>query len=714
MIKHFLLIYKKYSLMKILLKSFAIYLLFWVNIAYAQSDQRAQELKRKLAEQSAPDTSRFLALDDLIWHYRNKDFIQAKHYAQEALQLAQKIGYQKGLAVAYVRLGLIYHNQAKYDSALYYCQKSLKIEEKINHVYGMARAKNEIGIVYMLDKKYKKAIAYFNESIAHHESINQRSKTATKKTNLGTCYKDLGDYQKAIQYHLEAIDLYKNKTTGQIGVSYLGLGTLYQKTNHFNTAYEYLMKALEVFQKENNQLFLAKTYHELGLILYNLGDDAKAVEYYQQSLNYKKKLKTDQNIQITYNNLAQVYIEQAKFAKARKWLDQSLELAAQKKDTLALVLAYNNLGMLHCGLGQYQEAIAPLTKALLFSEKLSEKYIQKKAFRNISLAYSRLGNYRKAFEYYQQFNGAKDSLEASFRQAMDLKDAYQKQKQKSEILKKNQTIQQKELARVQEVSRRRQLFNYFLGASLFLLFIAVIAIVRNYQARQNVRKRQDKIDELLDEQEFIALSKMLEGQEQERDRIAQDLHDRLGSMLSMVQLHFGALKETPETAQVQEAPQYQKATQLLDNACEEVRKVAHDISSSLLRKFGLLSALSDLKDNLEQTNSLQIDLIDNGFDNQRLPANYETQIYRIVQEMVSNVLKHAQARRLEIQLLWTEENLHISAYDDGRGFNIQKLEEEKSGMGLRGIESRVKGLYGECKIDSTEGKGTTIMIDLPI
>lgn len=65
-------------------------------------------------------------------------------------------------------------------------------------------------------------------------------------------------------------------------------------------------------------------------------------------------------------------------------------------------------------------------------------------------------------------------------------------------------------------------------------------------------------------------------------------------------------------------------------------------------------------------------------------------------------------------LLWTTENLHISAYDDGRGFNMQKLEEEKSGMGLRGIESRVKSLYGEFKIDSAEGKGTTIMIDLPI
>lgn len=700
--------------MKTLIHCFAICMIFWNKTVIAQTDARAEKLKVELAKMHTPDKKKFKLLDDLIWHYRNKDFAQANQYAKEALALAQSIDYKKGLSIAYIRLGLIYHNQNKYDSSLYYCQKSLEIEQKMNDPYGIARAKNEIGIVYMLSDKYIKAIKYFKESIQVLQNDGQHDKIGSKKANLAVCYKSLGDFQQAIKYYQEAIETYlKYKKTGQLGEAYLGLGVLYQRTNHFNTSFEFLQKALKEFQARNNLLFQAKTYHQFGFLYLSIKDYKKSIYNYQKSLSIKRKLGTGQKIQITYNNLGHVYLKINLLEKAKTLLDASLNISLKRRDTTTLGLIYNNLGEIEYKKKRYQQAIQYYNKSICYSSKVSDKFNRKIVLANLSIVYAGLENYKKAFSYYRQYNQAKDSLETSFRQAMDLKDAYQKQKQQNEIVKKNQTIQEKELARLKEYSRRQEIFNYFLGVSLFFALVAALAVIRNFQARQKIRQRQNKIDELLDEQEFIALSKMLEGQEQERDRIAQDLHDRLGGMLAMVQSHFNALENVPEVAQVQGIPQYQNATELLDEACEEVRKVAHDISSSVLQDFGLLLALADLKENIELINSLKIDLIDNGFDNQRLPAHYETQVYRIVQEMVSNVLKHAQAQKLEIQLFWIENNLHISAEDNGIGFDVQKRE-EKTGMGLRGMEARAKKMGGECKIDSSEGKGTIIMIDLPI
>lgn len=681
---------------------------------FAQTNTSAEKLISRLKVNSKLDSKRFYALDDLTWHYQNKNFERATYYAKMSLELSKKINYKKGECTAYVRLGLIDHNQGKYDSSLYYCQRSLEVAENIKYGYGMARAKNEIGIVYMLRKNYNKAITYFKASILVLRDIKQGDKIGSKKANLAVCYKNLGDFKAAIKHYQEAIDIYnKHENKSQVGESYLGLGVVYQRTNNYNTAYDYLQKALKVFQEGNNKLFLAKTYHELGFLHNNLENFTEAIINYQNSLRLLKELKTTQNAQVTFNNLGHVYLKQAQFNKAKIWLDKGLDLALQKKDTLTMALVYNNLGWISFKAGQHTQAIDYYNRSLSFSDKAFEKYNKRRVLKSLSIVYARLGNYKRAFGYFRQYHQAKDSLETSFRQAMDLKDAYQKEKQQSEILKKNQTIQQKELARLRERSRRQEIFNYFLGVSLFLLLIIVLTMVRNYQARQKSRQRQNKIDELLNEQEFIALSKMLEGQEQERKRIAQDLHDRLGGILAMVQSHFSAMEHLPETASIQETPQYQKATELLDNACDEVRKVAHNMASSILRKFGLMPALFELKESLAQANALAIDVIDTGFDDHRLPVNYESQIYHIVQEMVSNVLKHAQAQKLEIQLLWTANNLHISVEDDGKGFNIQKMEAEGS-MGLRGIESRVSRLDGTCTIDSTEGVGTIIMIDLPV
>jgi len=200
------------------------------------------------------------------------------------------------------------------------------------------------------------------------------------------------------------------------------------------------------------------------------------------------------------------------------------------------------------------------------------------------------------------------------------------------------------------------------------------------------------------------------GQEEERKRISRDLHDRLGSMLAMVKNHFKSVEEDIDHLKTSNVNLYQKANKLLDEACHEVRKISQDIASGTLTKFGLTASMEDLRNTLEESKQIDVEFISHGFKD-RLTLDYEINIYRIFQELISNVLKHSEASELSMQILKSKEIVNIIVEDNGIGFNH---ESQIDGMGLKNVEARVLGLQGEMKIDSKINQGTTVTIDIPI
>ena len=216
----------------------------------------------------------------------------------------------------------------------------------------------------------------------------------------------------------------------------------------------------------------------------------------------------------------------------------------------------------------------------------------------------------------------------------------------------------------------------------------------------------------LREQEIKSMNDALEVQENERRRIASDLHDRLGSMLSTVKIYFSSVEEQIDNQKEQNKEQYNKANSLLDEACEEVRKISHNLISGELVKFGLVSALNQMVKTIEDAGSLKIKMLALGMQN-RLDSSVEIMLHRIIQELMNNILKHSKASEVLVQLNRTENNLNIVIEDNGVGFNIESAK-TKDGMGLKNIETRVKKLNGKVFIDSGKGRGTTTIIDIPV
>ncbi len=712
-----------YITMKQLLYIWAFHLLL-ASACFAQTKtqlKKIDSLKARVAQVALPDTAKVDDLNELAWLHRNFDNKATLGYAQRAKALAQQAGYKLGLATAYNRLATAHKRKDEYEKAINYYKQALTIEEELQHNYGISRAYNNLGIVLKKQRKYQNALAHFQQSLHYLQKSKKHSqaKVAIKKLNMANCYKSIGQVQLAMKYYLEAINAFggnkQSKRFHLIGNCYLNLGTLYQKTNHFKKARTYTLKALTLFEKGRNKRLLITTYNQLGVLHYKVSDFEVALKYYYQNLSLRKELGSTQNIQGVYNNMGLTYLQLAKLDSAQYFLQKSIAFSLEKNDFQTLAQAYNNQGLALTKDKKYLNATEYFTKALQLSEKVGDKVNRQDALENLSNAYAKMEQYDNAFQYFDQYKNARDSLEINFRKAMDYKEDYEKEKHQRELLEKDQKIKSAEIDRLKEYSFRQTLVNYFFGIGLLLLLIIVFAIVKNYQERRKVRDQRQKIDKLLNDQELLALSKMLEGQEKERERVAQDLHDRLGGMLSVVKMQFTALSQSVDWVQPEHEQRYDKAMNLLDETCDSVRKVSHDISAKALQKFGLIPALNDLKVNIEDTQALRVEVIDTGFEKHRLPAKYEVQVYRIVQELLGNVLKHADAQEVEIQLYWKHEevNLHISVEDDGRGFDVAEAQ-AKRGIGLAGLDSRVKSLSGTYSIDSSMGKGTTVMLDIPV
>jgi len=201
---------------------------------------------------------------------------------------------------------------------------------------------------------------------------------------------------------------------------------------------------------------------------------------------------------------------------------------------------------------------------------------------------------------------------------------------------------------------------------------------------------------------------MIEGQEAERERVAKDLHDSLGGLLSTVKLQFDSLENKLDG--VSKFKNYQNANRLLDTACQEVRDIARNMQPSSLLNLGLVAAVRDLINRIDDPDQRTIDFQHYGLEN-KLENTVALTVYRLVQELLNNSIKHSKAKEILIQLTREENEFIIMVEDDGVGFDVEGV---KKGMGTENILSRVNYLKGDLSVHSEKEKGTTTLITVPL
>ena len=249
-----------------------------------------------------------------------------------------------------------------------------------------------------------------------------------------------------------------------------------------------------------------------------------------------------------------------------------------------------------------------------------------------------------------------------------------------------------------------------LAATIFMVYILLKSSKRKrIVAEQNLKIKNQEITQLLKTQELNGIDAIIDAQEQERSRIADDLHDNLGSKIATLKLYIDEIKDSNSEKNEKEIL-LEKLKTLADQTYKEVRKIAHDKNSGVLINKGLIPSIKSIAEEISHSEKLKIE-VNNINVNQRIKSNIEIQVFRIVQELLTNIIKHAEATEATIQFSEDENMLNIMVEDNGKGFNLNEI---TFGLGLTNIEKRMENLNGNVVFDTTPGNGTTVILNIPL
>ena len=487
----------------------------------------------------------------------------------------------------------------------------------------------------------------------------------------------------------------------------INLGKIYLHLQDYENAKKYNIKSIQINQKLNNLSQVALAYTNMGIIAVNEKDNAQAIEYYNKSLELNEQIGNIIGLNNLYINIGTIHVSENNYALALEYYNRALRAFREIEYKTGIVSALMYAADVHAKSGRLNKAFELYDSCILLTKETGEKEKRKEAYMHMYNTYVDVGNFKKAFEYLDKFRLLNDSIYNLEKEEIiaDLSLKYEKEKDQAKILALENENLEKDLDLRQRTNQRNV---YLFTGSGIIFVIFFLFVFYRHKARKDRIIADQKIKQLEEEKKLLAARSIVEGQEEERKRIAKELHDGLGVLLSTAKMQFTTIKDkSPENK-----PLIEKATKLLEQAAGDVRKISHNMMPGLLTRFGLYEATEDLFEQLDETEGLNAGIQIIG-DTRRLPENTEIMLYRIIQEMVNNTLKHAEAKNISMNMKIQPELLNIQYSDDGKGFDVEEKIESKS-IGLTSIQSRVKFLEGELSTESKPGAGVSYFVQIPI
>jgi two-component system, NarL family, sensor kinase len=555
------------------------------------------------------------------------------------------------------------------QTGLALAQKALQICQTAQYLQGEIDSYKRLGVLYRYLGEADRALQAYFAALPLLKSKHDDSGIAIVCSNIGRVYLDQEDYALARTYFEHALQLNLDLGEPEKAIQqYQGIGVCHEEEQRYARAIDCYRMAGTLALEIDDSLELARSWNNLGGPFKQLGALDSAAYYYGKSKTVMMRLGED-------NEVANIL---------------------------------NNLGLLQQDLHRPQVAIDSFFRpALSLAYANGDAAQRQDILQNIALAHEQAGHADSALQYYKAFQALHDTLFNAEKSAAiaEAETRYQVAETEAE----NQLLLSE---------GRRKTVVMVAVAIIALLGIGIALLLVQFQRRRHRiqqelhlrRQQQDalRIVELIQDQELRALEALVEGQEQERNRLATEIHDGLGSLLATVKLYFTQV-DLPSAAQ---QAAFGKADQLLDEACAEVRRYSHDLAGLPVAQFGLVNALRDLADSISGAGKLQVHLYVHNMEN-RLPLPVERSLYKAVQELLTNAIKHAQATQVTLQLSRHADHLNLILEDDGRGID-GAAQAQQLGMGLRNVRARIEALGGDFVLDSKPGHGTTALIDIPL
>lgn len=630
--------------------------LFFFPVSLNAQQKIIDSIEKLLPAQK--DSTLAKSYNELTWQYRTIDQDKAIEYGNKAISLGNKINFSPAVAQAYNDLGIIYYDQQDFTSALSSYHKAFDIRSKLNDQKGIGAVYNKIGIIYQKESKFDSALLYAQKALEIYEKLNDKIGISYSLNNIGIVNQNVGNLDEALKYQQQSIAI-KEEIKDKLGMagSYVNVGNIY------------LLKK----------------------------DIGKAKEYFEKAESMTRQIGNSEYLSNSLNNLASLYQKTGDYKKALPLAQESFDIRARLGDTKGQVSCLVNMGSILTSDKQYSVAENKYMLGLKLADTLASCLGEKaKLYDGLSQLYEKTGDYKKAMEMARLTVKLNDSI---YTDGMNKR--FSEMETKFQAAKKDKQIQEQQF----ELTKKQYWLYGSIGFAVLLLLLGY-SFYRRYKLKQEKRLQLEVM-----KQQDIATKAIITAEENERKRIAAELHDGVGQIMSAAKMNLSAIENEIIFKDEAQKHSFDKVIGMMDESCKEVRSVSHQMMPNALLKSGLATAVREFIDKID-SRIIKINLYAEGL-NERLDADVETVLYRVIQECVNNVIKHSGANNLDISLIKDADGIAATVEDNGRGFNT-KDKQKFEGIGLKNISSRVAFLKGTVDFDSSPGKGTLVAIHVPI
>lgn len=579
---------------------------------------------------------------------------------QEAYQLSLKNEYYLGIFKSLQYSGIVHADNGNYDSAFYYYEKSKPFAKKAKYPRG-------------------EALTYINTGNAHHF---------------------MGNYNKAVSSYLSGIKILENiQDSLALSQSYQNISALYGTLKNMNLKIFYLKKAV-AYSNPKNQKQVAGLYCDLGLTFLQQKNPTEALVYFKKTDAIANELQ-DKTVQfIAKRNLGEYYNYKKQYDKAIYFYEMAFQIGApsaiEKNDLLFILSA------VYFKMKDYSKSESYAQESVKSSKALKTRELLYKSYRKLAEIHHATNHRDIAYDYLVESVNLKDSLmdENYLKQISVVQTQYETEKKNKAIAEQQIQLNKKEVELFKQ--ERQTIFSLIIT---FFLALLSFGLWMYFRQRQGIKNKE--ILTLKQRQEIAQLEALIDGEEKERRRIAQELHDGINGDLSAIKYRISSLEEYGFGAD--EKADLQKIIEMIDYSCSQVRSISHNLMPASIIDFGLVETVSEYCSKINNTNGLTIDF--QSFGNQtNLPKKAETVIYRIIQELINNIVKHAQATSALVQFNFHKNEMFITVEDNGIGFDAKTTQ---NGLGLKNINSRIDYLNAQLEINSSS-KGTYFHITIDL
>lgn len=624
---------------------------------YAQDQEKITALQTKLQHEKA-DSSKVMLLNDLFVQYREYDSARAMEYADKGIALGKSIGFKKGESLLLLNKGVFLNLNGENDAAEKLIKQSLHIRTAIDDYAGQG---------YCL-------------------------------RSLGNIDYDRNDYTKALEYYLAAAPKFEkaNDLKGLSG-DYIWIGNVFNEGLHqFDKAVEYFNKSLVIAEKLKDSSLISYNYNNLGQAYYFAKNYDQALRYFQFSRQIKTLLEDERGLSSAYSNISNVFHHKQQYDSATFYNDRSFAIRQKQNDKKGMATSYLNGANIYLQQKKYEAAFVNYNKAIALGKEIDFREPIIESYEGLSKYYEIKGNTKEALNYYKLYKAENDSIFNG-----DISKQLNTLQTKYETAKKQQLIEEQKF----ELTKKQ----YWIYGTIGLLILTTLLGFSYY--RRNKLQQEKKLQAEVIKQQDMATKAVIAAEENERKRIAADLHDGVGQTLSAAKMNLSAFETEIPFKNEEQRIAFDKIIILVDESCKEIRSVSHQMMPNALLKNGLANAVKEFIDKIDNR-VLKVSLHAEGL-NERLDSNTETILYRVIQECVNNVIKHSGANQLDISLIKDADGIAATIEDNGKGFDA--MDKKKfDGIGLKNIFSRIDFLKGTVEFDSSAGNGTLVAIHVPL